>query len=102
MYRNEYSECFGCDEKDNKIDNVKYWLKYLLEQLYSKTAFDCDEFERCLQELCSEVSMKIPKEELCVEHKASLKIATHPMQKTFDIGAWKDWNNNYLKSVGGV
>lgn len=89
--------CSDCDEKDIKLSNVEYWLAFLLDQLYSYDDLDLLGLERCLEELCGIVNMKVPRGDLNVTRLYKPMPVTHPIQKEFDCETWKQFNNNYLK-----
>ncbi len=91
--------CNQCNSYESKLENVKYWLEYLMDQIYSKSTFDEGEFENCLEELCDSVDMKLPKEQLCITRKNPAPSASNPVMKEFDIEGWKTWNNEYLKQL---
>ena len=86
-------ECCECDEKNTQLTDAKYWLTYLLEQLYSTDLLDINECERCLEELYLAVGLKIPSEKLNITREH------HPLTKTFDIARWKEWNKQYLNQL---
>ena len=62
-------ECFECAAKENKIDDIKYWLKYLMDQCYSNDKFSMDEFERALAEICFSIGMNIPENDPTIVRK---------------------------------
>lgn len=93
MYRYEEPECLRCDQKENALQDVKYWMLYLLEQLYSEKAIDCDEIERCLMEISAVVDIKFPVGELGIERKHLLE----PKHISNDVDKWLEWNQLYLK-----
>lgn len=94
----EYN-CSDCDEKYIKLSNVEYWLEFLLDQLYSYDELDLLGLERCLEELCWIVGMKVPRTTLNVTRLYKSISSIHPIQKQFDCDAWKEFNNNYLKQL---
>jgi len=83
----------------NKIEDVRYWLDYLLDQLYSTNKLDLQECERCLEELCSVVGIKVPKEEIAIERKLFPLAQFKAEEKKTSIEDWKKWNNRYLKEL---
>lgn len=85
--------CFECCKKNNQLADAKYWLMYLLEQFYSTDLLDINECERCLEELCLAVGLKVPSEKLNITREY------HPLTKTFDIARWKEWNKQYLNQL---
>jgi molybdopterin/thiamine biosynthesis adenylyltransferase len=84
-------ECFDCMHKENKIDDIKYWLTNLLEQLYSDEKLDIQDAENCLEELCGVVGIKIPKRDIAIERKHFLKVPEV-------VQSWIQWNNQYIKN----
>ena len=92
-------ECSGCQDKKTELKDIKYWMKALVEQLYSKEKLDYLDCEQCIEEICSVVDVKIPEGELTIDRKQGVKATYHPMLKEFDVEGWKSWNNNYLKQL---
>jgi len=93
------TQCLSCDENETKLSDVKYWLTYLLEQLYSQDELDLEECERCLQELSATVDMKVPYDQLNIARACKAFYNANPMTKNFNLDAWKKWNNSYLKQL---
>jgi len=106
-------ECFECSEKENKITDVMYWLRAVLDQLYGLEEFDAESLERYLEELTHVVDMKIPKLELAVSTIRNSQIVpvvrdNVPVvrkNRTTDsnfsavLNGWVEANNQYLKSL---
>ena len=86
-------ECFECMEKENRIDDVKYWFRAVLDQLYGMEEFNKENLERYLEELSGYLNMKIPSTDLSVVRK-NRTVDMTPM-----LDAWKNTNNQYLKSL---
>lgn len=90
-YENEPPvECFECCEKANRIDEVKYWVNALLDQLYGIEEFSIENLESYLEELTFRLEMKLPNQRLAVVRK----------NRTDDIlDSWKQFNNQYLNNL---
>ena len=88
------AECFECESKDNQLDDVKYWLKYLLDQLYSSKELDLIELERTLEELGHIVNVNLPERDLSIERRTFL-----PQAYSLPLESWKEFNHNYLKQI---
>jgi len=94
------SECYQCSELKDDIIEIKYWFKYLLEQLYSTSPLDKAEFERTLEEAGACLGLNIPTSDLAIERKQYPKPNQHPLARpSFDIESWKLWNNKQLKQL---
>jgi hypothetical protein len=89
-------ECFECMEKSNRLDDVKYWFRAVLDQLYGMEEFNAEDLERYVEELAAYLDMKIPKHELSVVRKDRTVDMT-PM-----LEAWKNASHNYLKSLANT
>ena len=89
-------DCFECGQKEVQIDNVKYWLESVVDHLYSTETVYLDDFEKCLEELCRSVKMKLPEKEL---HTPNIKPKIHPQNRDFEINWWKVWNHEQLKKI---
>jgi hypothetical protein len=84
-------ECFKCLELENKLDDVAYWLRGLLDQLYGIEEFNLSLIEHHLAELAHTAKMTIPNRDLAIRAKDE----TSTM-----LDSWKIYNNGYLKSLG--
>ena len=84
-------ECIDCMEKENRLDDVKYWFRAVLDQLYGMEEFKAEDLKRYLEELSAYLSMKIPTHDLAVVRK-DRTVELTPM-----LDAWKQANNQYLK-----
>jgi hypothetical protein len=98
MYE-DYSvrECYACEEKRESLVETKYWLEYLLEQVYSEGLLDVVEFERTLQELSAIVGLKVPTSSPNLERKADKEPSVKSPK--FDVLGWIRFNNQYLKNI---
>lgn len=110
MYAYQYNEpyaepeCFACSEKENKITDVMYWLRAVLDQLYGLEEFDAECLERYLDELAHVVDMKLPKLELAVGSLRNSETVARENRTTdtnFSVilNGWVEANNQYLKSL---
>ncbi len=95
MYIYEIPECFNCQSSENALMDVKYWMKYLLEMLYSKAELCEDEVERSLMEICAVINLKFPTNDLNIERKQFLE----PKHISADVDKWLEWNQLYLKQL---
>lgn len=85
----EYT-CNDCDEKQSKLEDAQDFLKGIVDLLYGDKQFDLNHFEFCLDNLCSQLNVKLPDGDL-VLHR--------PTPTDRAIEAWKKWSVNYLKSL---
>jgi len=87
-------ECFGCAEKDNQLEDVRYWLTSVLEHLYGIVDYDEPNLEHSLDELAQIVGLKLPLHNLNIIRRSESKV--------FNLGHaidnWKQLNNNYIQS----
>lgn len=86
-------ECEKCDEKDNQLSDIKYWLLYLIEQLYSSDPLNINECERTLEELCAVVKVNLPARDIAIERKSYF-----PTQISY-LQDWQTFNKQYLKEL---
>jgi len=86
------TECFGCSEKENKIDDIKYWLRSIVDQLYSKEKLDVVEFETALQELCFNVNIRVPIKALEIQRK-------EPKELEKELSTWIQWSKDHLQQL---
>ncbi len=85
----EYTECDYENDKNSKaLNDIKYWLKDVLEQLYENPQLDTSLFERSLEELCAVVNMPIPKKPLSL-------VREEEAQPT----EWKIFKEIYIKAL---
>ena len=93
------AECFECSEKENRLDDVKYWFQAIVDQLYGVMGeFDAEELDRYVQEAAAYLGMKMPTRggepiELAVVRK-NRTVEMAPM-----LDAWKSASVQYLKSL---
>lgn len=86
-------ECFQCNEKSNRLDDIKYWFRAVLDQLYGMEKFNAEDLQLYLEEMSAYLDMKIPSHDLVVVRKG----CTVDMTPILDI--WKTTSNEYLKSL---
>jgi hypothetical protein len=94
MYEEDYSqlkECWGCEEKENTLEDLKYWFKCLLSHLYDSLPLDLDEIERSLEEIGSLLEIKVPVSPIFPIHAVS-----PPVKDTHE---WVKWNVDYFKKL---
>ena len=58
--------CRECDDHQSKLLDLGYWMKGILECLYSNDPLDTLEFEHCMQEMCYILGMNLPHEPLLI------------------------------------
>ena len=85
-------ECMECLEKDNKMQDVRYWFRAVLDQLYGLEEFDLEFLQHSLEQLGACVEIKFPEKPLIVQEKKPETISEM-------LDAWKVYNKNYLKSL---
>jgi hypothetical protein len=93
FYDEPPSKCFECAQKENRIDDIKYWFRAVLDQLYGLEEFDTDSLERYAGEAAAYLDMKLPNKNLAVVRK-NRTVDVQPM-----LDSWKSANNQYLKSL---
>jgi|GEM_PF-4308898 len=89
-----YIECVDCDYNRKLLLDIKLWFESIVEQLYSNQDLDLEDLENCLDEMSHLIKVKLPAHSLQIKRKSH-----HPITKTFNLEAWKQWNTEYLKSV---
>lgn len=96
LYDEPPAECFDCMEKENRMDDIKYWFRAVLDQLFGLEEFDAESLERYTEELAAYLDMKIPSQALAVVRKNRTveKIST-----TTVLEDWKQYNNQYLNNL---
>lgn len=84
----EYAEpeCFECQAYDNKIDDIKYWLNFLLDQLYGKEKLNVEECDSFIQEICALVGAHMPEQALAIQIKQKPSLLTYPVSSL----GWKN------------
>lgn len=95
MFTCEDRECVDCTEKEEQIENAKYWTQHLIDLIYSKNPLEEAEIECALEELAHTVGMKIPEIEPQIIRKPRAKI--EPINDM--IEDWMHFNTKYLKSL---
>ena len=94
------NECFNCSVKENKMHDIKYWFRQVLEQLYSTDNLEIDSLERCVQEMCSLIGMKIPQQDICIKRMKDKKdVQVYNIKPHTIISEWLEFNNSYLKQL---
>lgn len=93
-YCDEPMECYGCSDRDNKLEDIRYWFQGVLDQLYGQSSFDALELEWFLNELTSRLGMKLPHEPLAIVREN--RIVELP---TAMLESWKEYNTQYLKNL---
>ncbi len=89
-YEREEYECYDCDNKQLKLNEAQDFLIPIVNQLYNKAEFDLEHFIFCLDNLCSQLGVKMPDGDIMLQSPTPTNIV---------IDAWKKWNTNYLKSL---
>jgi len=85
----DYRECDECNEHKNTIDEIKYWVKSIIDLVYSDDNFE--DFEVYLEELTHVLDMQVPQSSpnVCRKNKP-----IHPILKQ-----WHQFNDSHLKSL---
>jgi hypothetical protein len=96
MYYEPSCECFECMEKENRIDDIKYWFRAVLDQLFGLEEFDAEQLERCTEELACYLDMKIPSQPLAVVRKNRM-VDMAPV-----LEAWKQSSIQYLQNLANT
>lgn len=89
-------ECLECDQLNNKIEDVKYWLLHLINQLYGAQELDKEDCECCLHELGALVGLSIPNRELNISRQAPKPSFG---SASWSLNSWREWNNEFLKKL---
>jgi hypothetical protein len=90
-------ECCDCECKDKKIEEMKNWITYLMEEFYSRNPIS--EMHRYLEELChvAEVTMPSTPSTLARIPKQSY---VEPISEVERIcNEWISFNNQYLNNI---
>lgn len=91
-------ECFECMEKENRLDEVKYWFRAILDQLYGAEEFNPEKLEDYLQELASYIGMSGKPFLRTLSVTGVRKNRT--VEKTTEmLEEWKTLNNQYLTTL---
>jgi hypothetical protein len=85
--------CFDCQSKDNQIQDARYWLRAILDQLFGLGDFNKDLLFNSLEEMAHLLDVSLPDRDLSVVRK----------ERTVDFSKlleeWKKANNDYLKNL---
>jgi hypothetical protein len=84
-------ECLDCQEKDFRLDDIKYWVVAIVEHLYGSKELSADLLDHCMQELTHLLSFHIGNREINVKRKEPTNIQP--------IRDWIEFNNKYLKQL---
>ena len=71
-YNEPPPECFNCEEKDDKMKEIKYWFQAVLSQLYGEEDFSLSSLEYYLDEVAHSLGMRLPSQALRVEGKTNV------------------------------
>ena len=93
MYLQDDEECFGCLEKDNRIDDIKYWFRAVLDQLFGVETFDTNQLYFYLEELAQRLGIDTPEPPLAVVRKNQTTDVTQV------LNAWRNFNYQFLKEL---
>ena len=93
MYSEEPYDCIACQAKDNQLQDARYWLRAVLDQLFGLEDFSQEVLFHYVEEFAHLLEIPLPNRDLTVVRK----------DRTVDItkvlGEWKDVNNQYLKNL---
>ena len=89
FYDHSSYECDACHDKQLKLDDIKYWLKNLVCQMYDKDMSNIHEIENCLDEMAHVVGFKLPEQEIQIERKREDKV--QPLPSFYSVEEWKNW-----------
>lgn len=92
-------DCFSCDQKENKLTDIKYWLIHLVDQLYSEKPIDAEELERSLEEVCNIVDVSIPNRPLNFDPPKDFSEHIKEYEPLNSVEEWVRFNNQYLKQL---
>ena len=92
-------DCFSCDQKDNKLTDIKYWLIHLVDQLYSEKPIDAQELERSLEEVCHIVDVSIPDRPINISQHKDFSENIKEYKPLNSVEEWVRFNNEYLKQL---
>lgn len=89
-------ECERCEERDKQLKEMKYWLTYILEELYSRNPIE--ELERYLEELFHIANIAQPNKQttLARQHRKIITSSASKAEKMCED--WLTFNNTYLKN----
>jgi hypothetical protein len=93
IYSEPPIECDDCLEKSNRLDDVKYWLRAILDQIYGLEEFDESKLENYLDELSGYLNMKLPVRDLVISRKQNKQ------DRITYLDDWKQFNNNFLTAI---
>jgi hypothetical protein len=89
----EPCDCFDCMEKENRLDDIKYWFKALTDQIFGIEDFDSETLSYYVNELTLRLGIDFPKSPVSVVRKDH----TIDIDKMIDV--WKHFNNQYLANL---
>lgn len=96
-------ECPDCQEKDFRLDDIKYWVLAVVEHLYGTKELNGDLLDHCMQELTHLLSFYIGNREINVKRKElNIVQRVRAIIEKSDEELTKDWiefNNKYLKQL---
>ena len=90
LYDDPPPECFNCLEKDNQLDDIKYWFTAILDQLFGLEDFNAQDLKWYINEITLSLGMKCPEKALSVVRENRTVEA---------LDAWKRFNNQYLNNL---
>jgi hypothetical protein len=88
------TDCDDCFAHENLLDEIKYWLTAVLDQIYGKEKFDEETLHFYLDELTHRLEMKNHSQSVAVTGKEKSTDFTENMLDT-----WKVFNNGYLQTL---
>jgi hypothetical protein len=95
VYReNPPLECWECLQKDNRLGDVLYWFRAVIDQLYGNEEFDDLALEHYLNEVAGYLNIRLPEKSLAVTCKANSSLS--------EIEDWQQFNTNYFKELAKV
>jgi hypothetical protein len=89
-------ECYDCQTKQDTIDEVKYWLNIVVEQIYSTSELNEASFEDDLDELCTLLKIKLP--------KGAPQIVRKPKEAPMPeyVSHWLQFNKSHLETLKSI
>jgi hypothetical protein len=87
--------CYSCREKEDTLKEISYWFRAILDQLYGREKFSLEDLETYLDELAHHLHLNLPKEKL----QLAMKPSSLPLPFSQELQSWKDFNQQYLKSL---
>ncbi len=90
-------DCTGCEDKDKQIKEMKMWINYLLEEMYSRNPIS--EMHRYMEELCHVAEIDFPAITPTLARLPKQSYAEPVSEVDMICNEWININNQYLNNI---